>query len=89
MPHDQLAYIIIQRSQLRLITSIPPFMPYTDPVKWELDNVKHEDPTFSEHIGTFTAAFNPNTLSKAYALGPPKQLMSHKFLDKAISGYNY
>ena len=37
--HDQPAYLQIRNSQLHRVASRPPFMPYTDPIKWELDHV--------------------------------------------------
>ena len=58
-------------------------------MKWELDHDNPKDRIFNDHISTFLVAFNHDTFSKAYALGPPKQLMSRKFLDEATSRFNY
>ena len=58
-------------------------MTYTDLMKWELDHV------FNDHICTFLATLIPDNFSKAYVLGPPKQLMNRKFLDEATSRFNY
>ena len=87
--HDQQDYIRIRSSQLHLIAARPPFIPYTDPVKWVLDHTKNENHVFNDHIGTFFVVFNPDIFSKAYALGPSKQLLSHKFLDKETSRFDY
>ena len=40
LPHEQPTYINIKSSQLHLIAVKPPFMPYIDAVKWELDHAK-------------------------------------------------
>ena len=37
--HDQPFYMHIRNSQLHCVAQRPPFMPYTDPVKWALDHV--------------------------------------------------
>ena len=64
-------------------------MPYTDAVKWALDDVNPEERVFNDHIGIFLASFKPDIFSKAYAFGPSKQLLNHNFLDEAISHFNY
>ena len=64
-------------------------MPYTDTMKWEMDHANPKDRMFNDHNGTFLDTFIPDTFSKDYALGTPKQLLSRKFLDEATSCFNY
>ena len=89
LPNEQLTYINIKSSQLHLIAARPPFMPYTNAVKWALDHANPEERVFSDHIGVFQASFKLDIFSKAYALGLPKQLLNRKFLDEEISHFNY
>ena len=88
IPHDHPAYAKIRSSQLHCIVAWAPFMPYTDPVKWELDNVNPNEFSFEDHVHTPVASFHLDIFSKAYELGPPRQLLSSKFLDEAISRFN-
>ena len=60
--HDQPAYIRIMRAQLHLIAARPTFMAYKDSVKWVLYHTKLENRVFNDHIGTFLAIFNLDTL---------------------------
>ena len=63
--HDHVTYIRIRSSQLYIISTRPPFMPYTNLMKWELNHANPKDHVFKEHIGTFLAVLNPNIFSKA------------------------
>ena len=58
-------------------------------MKWELDDANHEEWVFNDHIGIYLASFKLDIFAKAYALGLSKQLLNHKFLDKAIFHFNY
>ena len=46
--HDQLAYLQIHNSQLHRVGARTPFMPYTDPVMWELDHVDPKERIFHD-----------------------------------------
>ena len=47
--HDYPTFINISKSQLHCIAIRPPFMPYTDPVKCELDHAKPKQLCFEDH----------------------------------------
>ena len=89
IPEDQLSYISIKISQLHLNASRPAFMPYTNVVKWILDHAKPEERVFNDDISIYLASFRPEIFAKAYVLSPPKQLINHKFVDEAVSRFNY
>ena len=48
--HDQSTYSSISKSQLHFIASRPPFMPYTDMIKWELDYTNPQYHSFDDHM---------------------------------------
>ena len=64
-------------------------MPYIDPVKWALDHVSPKERSFNDNVNSPVASFHSDVFVRAYALGPPRQLLTSKFLDEAISRYNY
>ena len=64
-------------------------MPYTNLVKWALDNANPNKHTFDDHIHIPLASFHLEVFSRAYALGPPRKILSSKFLDETISQFNY
>ena len=64
-------------------------MPYTDHVKWELDYANPKDYSFNDNTHTLVALFHSDVFARAYVLGPPRQLLTLKFLDEGISWYNY
>ena len=64
-------------------------MPYTDARKWALDDANPEERVFNDHIGIFLASFKLDIFSKAYVLRLSKQLLNRKFLDEAISRFDY
>ena len=57
--HDHTAFVKVNKSQLHHIASWPPFMPYTVPVKWELDYANHKEQYFKDHAQTSS---DPNSL---------------------------
>ena len=58
-------------------------------VKWALDHTYPKERVFNDQIGIFLDSFKPDIFAKAYVLGLPKQLLNRKFLDEAISRFNY
>ena len=46
--NDQHFYMNIRNSQLHCIAARPPFMPYMDPVKWELDHIDLNQRMFND-----------------------------------------
>ena len=64
-------------------------MPYTDPVKWALDYENPKECSFNDNTHTPIASFHSDVFAMAYALGPPIQLLTSKFLDEAITRFNY
>ena len=64
-------------------------MPYTDPVKWALDYANPNERSFDDNTHTLVASFHSDIFSRAYALAPPRQLLTSKFLDEAITWFNY
>ena len=64
-------------------------MPYTDPIKRELDHVKPKGCSFHDTDNTSVSSFYLDVFARAYALGPPKQLLSSIFFDETLSRFNY
>ena len=64
-------------------------MPYSDPIKWALDHANPNEHSFEYHTHTQVMYFHPNVFLRAYSLGPPQQLLSSKFLDEAMSQFNF
>ena len=62
--HDQPAYANINNSQLHYIATRPPFIPYTDPVKWALDHVIPKERYFDDHAQTQVAYFHPKVFAR-------------------------
>ena len=87
--HDLPTYQRIRSSQLHCIDARPPFMPYTYPVKWALDNASPKECSFDDNVHTHVVSFHLDVFSRGQALGPPKHLLTLKFLDEAISRFNY
>ena len=87
--HDQPAYVQIHNSQLHRVAARPPFMPYTDPIKWELDHVDLKQREFVSIDNAPIALFHSNVFARAYALATPKRLLSSKFFDKTLAKFNY
>ena len=87
--HDQAAYAKIRSSHIHCIASRPLFMPYTDPVKWELDYTISKELSFDNHLWNLVASFHPDVFAKAYALGPPQWLLMVQFLDAAVTQFDY
>ena len=88
-PMTFLPYQRIQSSQLHCIAARPPFIPYTDPVKLELDHASPKQCSFNDNVNSPIVSFHSDVFSRDYALGPPRQLLTSKFLDEAISLFNY
>ena len=76
--HDHPFYMYIHNSQLHCVAARPPFMPYIDPVKWELDHVDLNQRMFHDIDNVSIASFHPNVFPRAYALTTHKQLFSLK-----------
>ena len=57
--HDQPAYVQIHNSQLHRVVARPPFMPYTDPVKWALDHADPKEGVFHDIHNVVVALFCP------------------------------
>ena len=70
--HNQPAYLHIRNSQLHRVAAIPPFMPYTDPVKWALAHVDPKEGIFHDIHNVVIASFHPYFFAKAYAFPTPK-----------------
>ena len=87
--HDQLTYERIWSSQLHYIASRTPFMPYTNLVKWALDYENHKECSFNDNTHTPIASFHYDVFARAYVNGPPRKLLTSKFLDEAITRFNY
>ena len=64
-------------------------MPYTDIVKWELDYDNPKECSFNENTHTPVASFHSDIFARDYALGPPRHILTSKFLDEAINRFNY
>ena len=64
-------------------------MPYTNPVKWVLDYANPKERSFNDNTHTPVSSFHSDVFSRAYVLGPPRQLLTSKFLDEAITRFNY
>ena len=64
-------------------------MPYTDPVKQAFDYANPKELSFNDNTDTLVASFHFDVFSRAYALVPPRQLLTSKFLDEAITRFNY
>ena len=78
----------IRNYQLHCIAARPPFMPYTDPVKWALDHVDLNQRMFHDIENVSIASFHPDVFERAYALETPKQLFSPKFFDETLTKFN-
>ena len=63
-------------------------MPYIDPIKWELGHVDPKGNTFHDTDNTLIASFHLELFSRAYALGPPKQLLTSKNFNETLSKSN-
>ena len=57
--NDQSAYQKIRDSSLHVIAAIPPILPYTDPVKWIMDNENPKYLSFNDNAGLLLATFRP------------------------------
>ena len=64
-------------------------MPYTDPVKWALDYANPKEHSFNDNTHTPVALFHSDVFSRAYVLGPPRQILTSKFHDEPITRFNY
>ena len=63
--HDQPAYLQIRNPQLHHVAARPPFMPYMDPVKWELDHVDPKQGIFHDIHNIVIVSFCPDVFSRA------------------------
>ena len=81
--HDQLAYLQIHNSQLHWVVVRPPFMPYTDPVKWALDHADPKQGILHDIHNVVIASFCLEIFARAYALPTPKKLLSSKFVEES------
>ena len=70
--NDQHFYMNIRNSQLHCIAARPPFMPYTDPVKWALDHVDLNQWMFNDIDNVSIASFGLEVFARAYGLKTPK-----------------
>ena len=70
--HEKPSYAKISSLQLDCIAARPPFMPYTDLVKWALDHAIPKEWSFDDHTGNPVASFHPDVFARAYALKPPQ-----------------
>ena len=72
--HDQPAYMRIRKSQLHCIVVRPPFMPYTNLVKWALDHVDLNQRMFHDIDNVYVTSFNPDVFARDYNLEAPMHL---------------
>ena len=63
-------------------------MRYTDTVKWELFHASPNERYFNDNVNSPVASFHYDVFVRAYALGPPRQLLTLKFLNEAITRFN-
>jgi len=66
---------------LHIIAAIPKILPYTDMVKWVIDNVNILDKTFRNARHEVMGSFIPNNLRKMYHLPEPQNLYDKFFLE--------
>ena len=64
-------------------------MPYTDLIKMELYHTIPKERSFNDNVNIPIASFLSDVFAMAYALAPLRQLLKSKFIDEAISWYNY
>ena len=63
-------------------------MPYTEPVKWELDHASLKEQYFDDHAHTQVASFHLDVFARPYALKLP-QLLTAQFLDAAATQFDF
>ena len=73
--HDQPAYLQICNSQLHRVAARPLFMPYMNPVKWELNHIDPKEGIFHDIHNVVIASFRLDIFTRAYALPTPKRLL--------------
>ena len=63
-------------------------MPYTDPVKWELDDVDLNQRMFNDIENVSIASFHLYVFARAYAFSTPKHIFLPKCFDETLAKLN-
>ena len=87
--NNQLAYQKIRDSGLHAIATRPSILPYTDPVKWIVDNENPKDRSFNGNTGSQLATFHPEVFIKAYGLKPAIQPLNAEFFQASKTKFNF
>ena len=87
--NDQLAYQKIRDSGLHAIATRPSILPYTDPIKWIMDNENPKDRCFNGNSWSQLATFRPEVFIKAYGLKPAIQPLNAEFAQSSKNRYNF
>ena len=66
--NDHSAYQKIRDYGLHAIAAKPSILPYSDPIKWIVDNTNSKDRSFNDNAGSQLATFHPEVFTRAYAL---------------------
>ena len=76
---SQASYFEVASSSLHIISARPNILPYTDMVKWIIDNINISDCAFQTLRQEVTSSFTPEDLKRMYHIPDP-----HKVYDKAF-----
>jgi hypothetical protein len=64
-------------------------MPYTNAIKWIIDNNSPQDRSFNDDSVAQLTSFRPEAFARAYALRQPDWFLNAKFLDAARTQFNF